>query len=65
DIAAIAKMQAFVDILVMVAKFDNCPYFPSQMVILSEKWAVPALDLPSGTYIKHKLNYLLGIGHRA
>lgn len=51
----------------MVAKCDNCPYFPLQMVILIEmrhrdtprghfrgKWAVAALDFASGTYVKHK-----------
>ncbi|MEH2375229.1 hypothetical protein [Nostoc sp.] len=57
----------------MVAKCNNCPYFPLQLVILIEmrhgeyprghfrgKWAVAALDLASGTYIKQ-----MGIGHWA
>ncbi|WP_223280222.1 hypothetical protein [Nostoc sp. PA-18-2419] len=41
----------------MVVESGNCPYFPLQMVILTGKWAVAVLNLASGTYVKHKLNY--------
>ncbi|WP_292833509.1 hypothetical protein [Nostoc sp. JL33] len=71
-------MEAFLGILVMVAKCNNCPYFPLQLVILIEmrhgeyprghfrgKWAVAALDLASGTYIKANGHWALGIGHWA
>jgi hypothetical protein len=51
----------------MVAEWNNCPYFHLQMVILTGKWAVAALDFSSGTYFKQMGigHWELGIGHWA